>query len=276
MKTRLGIAFLIWCGFWGVHAGADPGAEHPSVVTANNKAVEALAKKNYSKAKSELAPALRESPDSPVVQYNLGLAFDGAGEPEKAKQAYLQSLKTAREIQSQFSANFNLGELAARDQKVAEALQYYQASLAANPDSIEAKTNIELLVQQNSDQKQNKNQKDSQEQKNQKDSKKNQQQSKDEKKDKDQNKDQNKDGKPDQPKPDEPKDNKDQDGDKKDNDKQEQHHAPQKPQPKPFQSPDLSPGDVKKILEELDRQEQRVRAEYNKKQVKERPRDKDW
>ena len=33
---------------------------------------------------------------------------------------------------------------------------------------------------------------------------------------------------------------------------------------------------VKKILEELKQQEQKIRAEYNRKGAKERPRDKDW
>ena len=40
---------------------------------------------------------------------------------------------------------------------------------------------------------------------------------------------------------------------------------------------ELSRGDVKKILDEIKQQEQKIRAEYNKKNdYKERPRDKDW
>jgi tetratricopeptide (TPR) repeat protein len=50
----------------------------------------------------------------------------------------------------------------------------------------------------------------------------------------------------------------------------------QKKQPQPFQSKELSPEDVRKILEELKNQEQKIRAQENEQGQKEAPHGKDW
>ncbi len=70
---------------------------------------------------------------------------------------------------------------------------------------------------------------------------------------------------------------------KKDSDKGEgeQPKEPQeftnKPQqPNQFNSKEMSKGDVKKILEELKKQEQRIRAKHERKGKREADRDKDW
>jgi tetratricopeptide (TPR) repeat protein len=218
-------------------------------VELNNQGIELLKKQNFSAAQEKFAQGLASSPYSAELQVNLGLAFDGAGNKEKAAQAYELAAKTAQNKETRFAAHFNLAEMAGRDKKVDEALKYYQLALADKPDSLEAKTNIELLTQnkqgggKGSSKDKNKDNKDNKDQK-----------------DKDKN-DKDKD-------PKDPKDQKDQN--KKDG------YQKDKPQPRQFKSEQLSPGDVKRILDELNRQEQRVRAEYNKKQVKEKPRDKDW
>ena len=49
----------------------------------------------------------------------------------------------------------------------------------------------------------------------------------------------------------------------------------EKEQPRVFQSHELSEDDVRKILDEIQRQEQKIRAKEHK-ESKERPRDKDW
>jgi Ca-activated chloride channel family protein len=67
----------------------------------------------------------------------------------------------------------------------------------------------------------------------------------------------------------------DQDG-QKDPNQDPQRYQQSKPQPKKFQSEDLSEADMKRILDELRNQEQKIRTEYNKKEQKEKPRDKDW
>lgn len=66
------------------------------------------------------------------------------------------------------------------------------------------------------------------------------------------------------------------DKDKKENDEQEQEPQEFQNQPKQFKSKEMSKSDVKKILEELKKQEQRIRAKHERKGKKEAPRDKNW
>ncbi len=56
---------------------------------------------------------------------------------------------------------------------------------------------------------------------------------------------------------------------------QQNYQGNQKYKPRPFQG-ELGEAQVKKILGELKQQEQRIRADYNRKDAKESPRDKDW
>jgi tetratricopeptide (TPR) repeat protein len=223
------------------------------VLELNKQGLELLKKQSYQAAQQKFAEALSIAPYSAELQVNLGLTFDGLSELDKAQQAYDLAAKLAQSPETRFAAHFNIAEIYGRQKKVDEALKFYQLALQDNPDSLEAKTNIELLIQsqKNGGGSGEKNDKDKKDDK------------KDDKKS-DKNKDQNKD------------DKKDQDGDKDKDQKDKQGYQKNKPQPRPFKSEQLNQGDVKRILEELDRQEQRVRAEYNKKQIKEKPRDKDW
>lgn len=47
-------------------------------------------------------------------------------------------------------------------------------------------------------------------------------------------------------------------------------------QPRPFKGDELSEGDVKKILGELRNQEQKIRANFDKRERKENRNEKDW
>lgn len=228
----------------------------PSTVFSNDKGVEDLQKSNPAAAQEKFLSGLAKDPFEPKLHLNLGLTFEVLGQADKAQASYETALKLAQDDLTKFAANYNLGELAQKAKKTDEALQYYQEALKYNPESKETKTNIELLIQQQQG--------------------KGKDQDKDQKDQKDQNKDgqgkDNQDQKNDQGKDDQKKDDQDKDG-KKD---QPKEYAKNKPQPRQFKSEQLSPGDVNKILGEIKQQEQKIRAEFNKKEVKEQPRDKDW
>jgi Ca-activated chloride channel homolog len=214
-----------------------------SAIGANKEGVELLKKQNFKQAQEHFSQGLAQAPFSAELQINLGLSFDGAGNKEAARRAYELAEKIAPENNEKFVAVFNQAELLGRDKKTDEALKMYQKSLQIKPDSIEAKTNIELLLQQQQDGGGGKDQQDKEKQK---------------EKDKEQDKQQQS------------------QNDDKEKDSKDKQFEKNKPKPRPFKSEELSQSDVKKILEELDRQEQRVRFEYSKKQVKEKTRDKDW
>ncbi len=68
---------------------------------------------------------------------------------------------------------------------------------------------------------------------------------------------------------------KDKKDDKSDQEKPRDYQANEKYKPRPFKG-ELGESEVKKILGELKQQEQKIRADYNRKDIKEQPRDKDW
>jgi Ca-activated chloride channel family protein len=248
---------LILSGLFAVSALAAPSVES---VLDNQQGVNELKNSNPSVAQEKFLSGLATNPLEAKLHYNLGLTFELLGQMEKAQASYQTALKLAQDDATHFSANFNLGEMAQKAKKKDEALAYYQEALKYDPDSKETKTNIELLTQN----KQGKGEGDDQQQ--QKDPKDQDGKGKgDPSKDPKENKDDKKDDKDSQG-----KDQKE----KKDEDKKQ--YAKNKPQPQKFKSGELTQGDVNKILGEIKQQEQKIRAEFNKKEAKEPARDKDW
>jgi Ca-activated chloride channel homolog len=233
----------------GQVAWAEPGL--PTVLE-NRQGIKDLTEGKPSEAQQKFLQGLAENPLEARLHYNLGLSFEVIGQPDKAAASYQTALKLADDPNTKFSANFNLGEMAQKAKKKDEALAYYQEALKYNPDSVETKTNIEMLTQENQGQGEGEDKKEDQD---------------------------NQDGKG---KGDQSKDPKEGDQDEKKKDQQQgkddkpKEYAKNKPQPKKFKSEQLTQGDVNKILGEIKQQEQKIRAEFNKKETKEEPREKDW
>lgn len=255
--------FLIFCIFsFSFNAHADFNFNS---YWQNQKAIASLKKSDIALAQSQFLQALDASPFSASLHLNLGLTYQLLSQMDKAEASYKTALKFASNDLERFLAYFNLGFMSQKAQQVDQALNYYQLALQYNPSSVEVKTNIELMLQDEQGKKDGKGDKSDNKDKdkdknNNKDSKDNKDQ---DNKDKD---DQNKDDK------DQNKDGKDQ----KDKEQDKKYAPPKKPQPKPFKSEKLDQGDVKKILGEIGQQEQKIRAEFNRKGGKEKPRDKDW
>lgn len=250
MKICFGFLAAVVVGLSSV-AMADPT---PASVLENQEGVSELKAGNTGAAQEKFLSGLSSSPLEAKLHYNLGLSFELSGQTEKAKASYETALKLAQDDASKFAANFNLGEMAQKAKKKDEALAYYQEALKYNPTSRETKINIELLTQDGQGQGQGEDQKD---QKDSQEGKDGQGQG--------ESKDQNKDDK-----------NDDKSKDEKQKENQPKQYAKNKPQPRKFKSEELTQGDVNKILGEIKQQEQKIRSEFNKKEVKEQPRDKDW
>jgi Ca-activated chloride channel family protein len=222
----------------------------PKTVDLNNQAAKDIEGQNYVLAEKKLVEALGHEPMLPELHLNLGLAFLGQGQIEKAQSSFEFAAKQATRAQTKFMALFNLGFMAGKQQKIDEALNYYQQALEVMPDSIETKTNIELLTK-DQDQKGKNGQSGD---KNQQQKPGEGQQDQDQKNDKD----------------------KDDDKNQKDQENKPKEYQKPKPQPKQFKSEELTQADVNKILGEIKQQEQKIRSEFNKKDAKEKPRAKDW
>jgi Ca-activated chloride channel family protein len=254
---------------------AETAFPHIRSLVLNRKANALFLLQNYPGAFDNYVKTLEYDPFSAETHLDLGLTYEMQQQADKAMLSYQNSLLFAKDDLPRFMSLFNIAQLHGKAKKIDEALEFYQNALKIDPSSKEVKTNIELLIQQQQqdqkDGKDDKNKDDKDKDKDKKDQDK--KDGKDPKKDpKDDKKDQ---GKGDQDKdkepPKDPKDPKD-----KEKEQPKEYGKNQKPQPKKFDSKELTEGDVKKILQELKQQEQKIRADFNRKEVKEQPRDKDW
>lgn len=193
-----------------------------------------LMAQKYEAAQNETLKALRKAPLEPELHMNLGLAQMGLGNISKALGSFKMAEELTQNKELQFLARFNQAVLLTQDKRINEAIVMYQKALEIMPNSIEVKTNIELLMQQQGGEGGEGDDKDP---------------SQDEK-----------DGK-----------------DGKNKKEPEKFKENKKYKPK-FDSKDLSEGDVKKILEELKRQEQQIHGneERQKQMQKDSPNEKDW
>jgi tetratricopeptide (TPR) repeat protein len=230
-----------------------------------------LKAEKYEEALNQYIDMLEDEPSKAEIHSNIGVIMAQTQKPEDALKSMRLALKLAEEnkdFKSQFAVNFNLGAYYGGQKNIAEALHYYQAALDMNPTSKETKTNIELLIQSQSQGGKGESQNKQQDQK---------QDSKDQKDQKDQNKDQK-----DQNGNDKKDEQKDQKDGKNDNDNKDEEQKPQekkgsaKYKPRPYQGDQLSEGDVKKILGELRNQEQKIRANFDKKEKKDSGHEKNW
>lgn len=222
------------------------------------KSAESLQQKKNTEALDTNLQSLVYFDRSYQIFSNLGVAFDLNEKKDDAEKSFLAALEKATLPKDKFLIYFNLGYLMGSQKKIKEALIYYQQALEIDPTSKEVKHNIELLTQKQQSQDQSGNQGESSEKK---DSSGQGDQQKDEQK-KDQDSSKNEDQKDEK--------QKDQQGEK--DRKQTGAYKP-----RPFKGDQLSEGDVKKILGELSRQDQKIRSQFNKKENrKEESNGKDW
>ncbi len=221
----------------------------PPSVNANQNGLKKYNQEDYVGAFKDFANALGRDSRNPSFHFNLGDAFLKNGEVGKALSEYESVEKNpAASSDLKFDSMFNAGNAAVQAKDIPKALSYYQKALDYRPDSREVKTNIELALKQQQGGGGNGNDKQQQ--------------------DKGSEKKDNKDN----------KDKKDQKDQKDPKDKQDQSQPEPKSQPKPFQSQALNENDVRRILEELKRQEEQIRAKQNvdNRKTPEKQIDKDW
>ena len=282
MMLLLSLMFLGWSGLVSLPKlraeNTSSSFPHLRSLLLNRKGNALFLVQNYGAAFESYVQTLEFDPFSAETHLDLGLTYELQQQVDKAPLSYENAYKFAKDDDLRFMALFNMGQLLGKAKKVDEAVDAYQKALTLRPDSKETKTNIELLIQSQQQQGKDGQDKDPKDQKDDKDKKDDKKDGKDPKDDKDKKKDEKdgKDPKDDKEKEKDDKDKKDDKKDGKDKDENKKYENNPKPQPKKFKSEELSEGDVKKILQELKQQEQKIRAEFNRKEVKEQPRDKDW
>jgi len=224
---------------------------------------------DFVSAEMEYRKAISENPTTVAGVYNLANSYYEKGNFEEALYRHQQAAKTATSKTEKHKAFHNIGNILMKNKKCKEAVEAYKSALRNDPTDDETRYNFalakECAEQQKQDQQdenkddENKDKnEDNKENKDQKDNKDKEGDKEDENKDKgDEEKEEGEDKKDDEGKP---KDEKEDKG-KGDEEKKDQP----KPKPQPGQ---LSPQQIKNLLEAMNNQEEKVQEKMNEEKQK--------
>ena len=232
----------------------------------------------FVEAEMEYRKALSIKPTQVAGAYNLGHQYIKKGNFEEALYRNQQAAKNATKKEEKHNAFHNMGNILMEEKKCKEAVEAYKSALRSDPSDDETRYNFALAKacakQQEDDNPQdddkdgenNKDKDDSKDKdkdKEQEDNKDKDQQDKEDQGDKDK-----KDGDQDKDEEGAPKDDKE--SDPKEGDKENQQNQPQPGQ--------MSPQQIKNLLEAMNNQEQKVQEKINAQKVKgaKQQTDKDW
>ena len=242
-----------------------------------------IEEEDFISAEMAYRKAISEQSNSVAAAYNLANAYIKNGNPEEALFRLDQATKTSTSKSEKHKAFHNIGNVLMQSEKCKEAVEAYKSALRNNPSDDETRYNLSVAKacaeeqkqqdDQNKDQDKNDENKDDQDKKEDQDDKDKEGDNQDDQKDKGDNEEKEGDDKDEdegKPEDDEKEDKKDE-GEKGD----EKEEKPQKPQPQPGQ---LSPQQIKNLLEAMNNQEQQVQEKMNAERQKGEPikTDKDW
>jgi len=239
-------------------------------------AAEELAENDFASAEANYRKAVSKNETSATARYNMANMYYGKEKPAQATSRYKQAAKVAVTKEDKHDVFHNLGNSLMDQKKYQEAIEAYKNALRNNPTDEETRYNLALAKQklekeqqENKDNKDNKEDKKDQDQDKKDQDKEKNEEDKGDKEKKDQGEDKEKDGgdKEDQPKKEpekkdengEPQNKKDQEDKKGDQEKEQ----PQQPQPG-----QLSPQQIKSLLEAMNNEEKKVQDKMNAEKAK--------
>ena len=245
-----------------------------------SEAQQSLQKEKFVDAEADYRKAISLNPKSEIAKYNLGTAYYGKEKNAEAMLRFKQAAQTATSKSEKHQAFHNLGNTFMNEKNYQEAVSAYKDALRNNPNDDETRYNLALakdMLDKNPPPPENQDDKDKD-----KDNKDKDQDQKDQQDKQDQDNQDKKDGdkgdeKDDKDKGDQEDEKKDGDKDKGEQDqpKEEEGDKPQQQQQAPGQ---LSPQQVKSLLEAMNNEEKKVQDKINaemQKGVKVKS-DKDW
>jgi tetratricopeptide (TPR) repeat protein len=112
----------------------------------------------YAEAHEKYLDALRDAPDSPLIRYNEGNALYQTEEFQRAMEAYRGAIESGDPTLLS-DAWYNVGNSLYRAQQLPEALEAYKETLRHDPSDVDAKHNLERVLQMIQEQQQQQDQK---------------------------------------------------------------------------------------------------------------------
>ncbi|SEK72854.1 TPR repeat-containing protein [Aquimarina amphilecti] len=242
---------------------------------------------NFPKAEGEYRKAISKNPVDATAKYNLANAYYNTEKYDEAHQRYTEAVKTATSKVEKHKAFHNQGNTYMEQKKYKEAVAAYKNALRNNPKDDETRYNLALAKQllekqQNEDKGGDKDNKDQnkEDNKDKENKDKKEGENKEDKKEGEDDKDKKGD-KGDDKEDQKGDDKKDEKGDPKDEgkDKKEGEGKPEEQQKQPQQAQgQLSPQQVKSLLEAMNNEERKVQDKINAKKAKgtKTKTEKDW
>ena len=254
------------------------GAAQEAVVNNHIYDGNQLAKESvFDTAEMSYRKALSKAPEKPEALYNLGNTHYKEKNFDEAKQRYFQTQKFSENKSSKHHAFHNMGNVFMQQKDYVKAVESYKNALRNNPEDEQTRYNYalakELLEKEQQEQEQNQDQKD-QDDKDQED-KKDQDQDKEGEEGKE--KEEDKEGKDGEDSEDKKEEGEEEKEEKPEESKDGKDEKEQQPPPKPKQG-QLSPEQVKSLLEAMNNQEKKVQDKVNAEKIQGVPvrGEKDW
>ena len=237
--------------------------EQLSLKKANSYVYEAnelIESDNYISAEKEYRRAISEQPSNVAGAYNLGNSYYEKGNYDEALYRLQQASKNATNKEEKHKAFHNMGNILMKNEKCKEAAEAYKNALRNNPSDDETRYNFAVAKkcaeeQKGKDDEEQKNDENKEDENKDQDKKENEDKKDDQKDKGDQDKKEG-DDKKDENQP--PKDDEKEDEQKGNPDEEKKDKA--KPKPQPGQ---LSPQQIKSLLEAMNNNEQKVQEKMN-------------
>ena len=222
---------------------------------------------DYVSAEMEYRKAISEQPNLAVGTYNLANSYYKKGNFDEALYRHQQTIKNATSKDEKHRAFHNIGNIFMQNKKCKEATEAFKNALRNNPTDDETRYNYALA-------KECAEQQEQQEQDKEDENKDQNEEKKEDEKEKDQDKEQQDENKENKPEDEGEKDEKegedkdDEEGkpkDEKEDKGKGEEEQKEKPQPQPGE---LSPQQIKNLLEAMNDQEQKVQDKVNEQKQK--------
>ncbi len=238
-----------------------------------SEAQQSLQKEKFAEAEADYRKAIALNPKSEVAKYNLGTAYYGKEKNAEALLRFKQAATTATTKAEKHRAFHNLGNTLMNEKNYQAAVAAYKDALRNNPNDDQTRYNLALakdMLEKNPPPPDDQNDQDNQ----------NQDQDNQDQENQDQNNEDENDGdsgdtNEDESKGDEDKQEADKDEGEQGEPKEEEGDKPQQQQQVPGQ---LSPQQVKSLLEAMNNEEKKVQEKINAEKEKgaKVKSDKDW
>ncbi|MEE9362403.1 MAG: tetratricopeptide repeat protein [Cellulophaga sp.] len=266
------VAAVLLVGFCGFAQEEDKEAQKALQVSKNLtwEANKEISENKFTTAEANYRKAIAKSGENVAAPFNLGNAYYNNETYSEAFTRFKQAGELTADKGEKHKAFHNMGNVFMKNKQYEKAVEGYKQALRNNPKDEETRYNLalakELLKKQQDEEKKDdkKKDKDKDKEEDKKDDKK-----KDDKKDGDDKKDDKGDQKDDK---DKDKGDEGEDGDKKkdenkkgDGEEKKEKKEQQKKQPRPNQ---LSPQQVKNLLQAMQNEEKKVQKKMDAKKVK--------